>query len=340
MNCRSQMSARYCDASCDRPPEVLALTGFSKGDGTIDAIMLPSDMLFIERGWLSSNQLLLTGQDDAVVIDSGYVSHAAQTLALVRHALNGQALRGLWNTHLHSDHCGGNAALQAAYPDMKTWIPPGLSQAVQSWDDASLTFQATGQSCPRFTFQGLLLPGTCVQAGGREWHIHAAPGHDPDAVLLFEPQSGVLLSADALWENGFGVIFPEILGEPGFDDVASTLDLIERLHPHVIVPGHGRVFDDVTGALRRARDRLDAFRHAPLKHASHAAKVLMKFRLLEIQRCQESELMQWAERSRYLQVLHDIHYPGVAFTDWAQQMLDGLVKSGALIRHDRELLNA
>lgn len=302
--------------------------------------MLPSDMLFFERGWLSSNQLLLTGQGDAVVVDSGYYIHADQTLALVRHALNGRPLRGLWNTHLHSDHCGGNAALQAAYLDMKTCIPPGLSRAVQSWDDASLTFQATGQSCPRFTFQELLTPGTCLQAGGRDWYIHAAPGHDPDAVLLFQPQSGVLLSADALWENGFGVVFPEILGEPGFDDVSATLDLIEQLHPRIIVPGHGRVFDDVAGALRRARERLDAFRQAPLKHASHAAKVLMKFRLLEIQRCKETELLQWAEHSRYLHVLHDIHYPDVNFMDWAQQMLDGLVKSGALIRQERELINA
>ena len=301
--------------------------------------MLPSDMLFLERGWLSSNQLLLTGQDDAVVIDSGYFTHTHQTLALVRHALNGQALRGLWNTHLHSDHCGGNAALQAAYPDMKTRIPPGLSQAVQSWDDDALTFQATGQSCPRFTFQGLLTPGTRLHGGGREWHIHAAPGHDPDAVLLFEPLSGVLLSADALWENGFGVVFPEILGEAGFDDVAATLDLIERLQPRIIVPGHGRVFDDVDGALQRARERLDVFRHTPLKHASHAAKVLMKFRLLEVQRCNESELMQWAEHSRYLHVLHDIHYPALGFMDWAQEMLDSLVKTGALIRNDRELIN-
>ncbi|MEY4073121.1 MAG: hypothetical protein RJA29_478, partial [Pseudomonadota bacterium] len=34
--------------------------------------MLPSDMQFIERGWLSSNSLLLTGPDDTALVDSGY----------------------------------------------------------------------------------------------------------------------------------------------------------------------------------------------------------------------------------------------------------------------------
>ena len=42
-----------------------------------------------ERGWLSSNNILLHGAEGehATLIDSGYVTHAEQTLALVRHAL-------------------------------------------------------------------------------------------------------------------------------------------------------------------------------------------------------------------------------------------------------------
>ena len=34
-------------------------------------------------------------------------------------------------------------------------------------------------------------------------------GHDPHSVILFEPQDRILISADALWEAGFGVIFPD-----------------------------------------------------------------------------------------------------------------------------------
>jgi len=239
--------------------------------------MLPSDMQFIERGWLSSNSLLLTGPDDTALVDSGYHTHAAQTLALVQHALQGRTLNTLINTHLHSDHCGGNAALQSAYAHLRTVIPPGCAQAVRQWDEDGLTYKPTGQSCPRFVFDETLQPGSPFLAGGRLWDIHAAPGHDPDSVLLYQADTGVLLSADALWENGFGVVFPEMYGEPGFDDVGLTLDLIEQLQPRTIVPGHGRVFTDVSGALARSRERLMIFRDQPLKHASHAAKVLSSF---------------------------------------------------------------
>lgn len=85
-----------------------------------DIITLPNSMRVFERGWLSSNNILFF--DDEVgdgehggcaLVDSGYLTHAPQTVALVQHALQGKPLRRLLNTHLHSDHCGGNAALQA-----------------------------------------------------------------------------------------------------------------------------------------------------------------------------------------------------------------------------------
>ena len=73
---------------------------------------LPRDILLFERGWLSSNNVLLLGQDSTALVDSGYATHAPQTLALVGAALDGRPLDQLLNTHLHSDHCGGNATLQ------------------------------------------------------------------------------------------------------------------------------------------------------------------------------------------------------------------------------------
>jgi glyoxylase-like metal-dependent hydrolase (beta-lactamase superfamily II) len=95
--------------------------------------------------------------------------------------------------------------------------------------------------------------------------------------------SRTLISADALWENGFGVAFPELAGEPSFEDMAATLDLIESVGAAQVIPGHGAVFDEVEKALAIARRRLDGLRRNPEKHARHAIKVLMKFKLLEMQ---------------------------------------------------------
>jgi glyoxylase-like metal-dependent hydrolase (beta-lactamase superfamily II) len=248
---------------------------------------LPASMQVFERGWLSANNVLFTGAETALV-DSGYVTHAPQTLALVRHALKERPLERLLNTHLHSDHCGGNAALQAAY-GCHTAIPAAESLKVAAWDEAALSYRATGQQCPRFGFDAVLTPGDELELGGLRWQVLGAPGHDPHALLLFCAQEGVLIAGDALWENGFGVIFPELAGEPGFDETRATLDLIGTLDARVVVPGHGRVFDDVSGALVRACSRLDYLSSDPRRNAENAVKVLVKF-LLERQRIALAEL--------------------------------------------------
>jgi len=72
-------------------------------------LTLPSTIRVLERGWLSSNNILLCGANGIAVVDTGYTTHAAQTLSLIQHTLNGQRLDLIVNTHLHSDHCGGNA---------------------------------------------------------------------------------------------------------------------------------------------------------------------------------------------------------------------------------------
>ena len=301
-------------------------------------IALPPGVTVFERGWLSANNILFEGSQGHTLIDSGYTTHAEQTVALVRGALGERALTHLLNTHLHSDHCGGNAALQAAYPGVQTLIPPGQAHAVRAWDDAQLTYGLTGQICPRFRIEGVLLPNTTLTLADMAWQVHAAPGHDPHSVVLFQPDHRLLISADALWENGFGVVFPELDGVNAFNEVAATLDLIEALQPETVIPGHGRMFTDVAGALARARSRLKQFTGAPDKHLRHAAKVLIKFKLLEWQRLPLADFEAWAQATPYLRNLHQRMGPP-RFADWLLPMVDELVKSGAAQRQDDWLVN-
>jgi glyoxylase-like metal-dependent hydrolase (beta-lactamase superfamily II) len=282
-----------------------------------------------QRGWLSSNNTLVRDAQHAALMDSGYGSHSAQTVALVRSALGAQPLDQLLNTHLHSDHCGGNAALQAAYPDLETLIPPGQAHAVRPWSAADLTFEVTGQSCPPFGFDGLLLSGNTLRLGGLEWQVHAAPGHDPHSVVLFAPQARLLVSADALWENGFGVVFPEIEGEDAFDAVGATLDLIEALDPVSVIPGHGAPFADLAGALKTARARLDYFVRQPERHRNYAAKVLLKFKLLEQQSTTVAALTDWALATPYLLQMARTAKEETPLTALVRDWIAQLVRSGA-----------
>jgi glyoxylase-like metal-dependent hydrolase (beta-lactamase superfamily II) len=292
--------------------------------------LLPAGIELLERGWLSSNNLVCIGRDNTAVVDTGYWSHAGQTLALLQHALGGRPLDLIVNTHLHSDHCGGNAALQAAYPASRTLIPPGEAQGVARWDTQALSYEPTGQQCPRFAWHGLIAPGDLVRLGDCDFEVHAAPGHDPHAVLLFAPQYRLLVSGDALWERGFGIVFPELQGESAFDAAEDTLRLIERLDPRVVVPGHGAAFDTVASALAHARKRLDSYRSDPPRHARHAVKALIKFKLLELRQWPAGDLLIWAQHTRCIADAHRRHFDSAPLQRWLQELVFELQASGAV----------
>jgi glyoxylase-like metal-dependent hydrolase (beta-lactamase superfamily II) len=302
--------------------------------------LLPAGMLVFERGWLSSNNILFLGTETNVIVDSGYATHAEQTVDLVDAALQGRPLDILLNTHLHSDHCGGNSALQAVYPELHTLIPPGQAHLVSIWDPVALTYAPTGQLCPQFEFSGLLKPGGEIELADKSWQIHAAPGHDPHSAILFEPQSRTLISADALWESGFGVVFPELEGGSAFDEVAATLDLIERLAPRTVIPGHGAVFGYRPQVLASARQRLNAFVSNPSRHAHHAAKVLLKFKLLEQQQLLFADFLEWARLTSYFQQIRGMFFASIPFEDWVAQLTAELERSAVARRDGDLILNA
>lgn len=258
---------------------------------------LPSTMYVLERGWLSSNNIVFVGKDHTAVIDTGYATHAEQTLGLVKFALNGRTLNSIYNTHLHSDHCGGNKILQDHYKKVRTIIPVAEMSKIQNWDRTKLTFELTGQHCERFNATDVMHPGDKVRLGDMDWLALSAPGHDPHSVVFYCEKEGLLISADALWEKGFGVIFPEIEGNPGFAEARATLDMIGELDVRIVIPGHGKPFKDIKQALSIAHSRIDFLQADPARNAENAVKVLLKFLLLDRQQIKLSELPR---------MLHDI----------------------------------
>jgi glyoxylase-like metal-dependent hydrolase (beta-lactamase superfamily II) len=300
--------------------------------------LLPSSMTVFERGWLSANNILFIGESGTALVDTGYLTHSAQTLALVEHALHGRPLDLLVNTHLHSDHCGGNAALQARYPNLVTAIPVGEAAAVAAWDENLLSYRATGQQCARFTFQKTVAPGDALTLGDLQWQALGAPGHDPRSLVLYNAEHGILLSADALWENGFGVIFPELEGESGFKEAADTLDMIADLAVRVVIPGHGAPFTDVAGALARARSRLAFLQADPKRNADNAVKVMLKFLLLERQQMPMGDVVALFEANQVMAGARKRFLGGEAL-EQAERTAAALVKAGVARREGPLLLN-
>jgi len=300
---------------------------------------LPKDVAVLERGWLSASTILLFDGDSATAIDSGYVTDAPETVRLVRDALQGRALARLINTHSHSDHLGGNAALIEAFGCAVT-IPEGMAGMVSGWDEYALLLSAADQSAARFRHDATLAVGDSFEAGGTVWHAHAAPGHDMDALVFHSPDVRVLISGDALWRDGFGILFPEVIGEGGGIEAArETLEAIGRLSVDLVIPGHGAPFVEVGEALESAFGRLRAFEEDGARMARNALRACITFTLLERGRMSIETLPHYLDtvplyreaNSRFLRLAPDV------LADW---LVGSLVAAGVARREGAELVAA
>ena len=293
---------------------------------------LPRGIQVLERGWLSSNNVVLHAKA-ATVIDTGYGAHAEQTVALVEHALAGERLVHLVNTHCHSDHMGGNAAVQRRFR-CRTSIPRGEAPLIDRWDERGLVLAAADQRAERFAYDATFADGDALRMGEYDWQVIAAPGHDAHAVMFHCPDTRVLVSGDALWENGFGAVFDKLFGrETALAETRATLERIAGLGCELVIPGHGRPFNDVAAALERAFSRLKGYEDDITRLARHVVKVLFTFSMLERRSMPLAGLPAYLERVAILAEINRVHLrmSPSAFAEW---LVSDLERAGALVRRD------
>ena len=301
---------------------------------------LPDSLLVLERGWLSSNNIVFFEGEQAALIDTGYVTHAAQTVALLAHALGGRRLTRLLNTHSHADHIGGNAAVSEAF-GCRVIVPQGIDATIAEWNDEALLLSPLGQSAARFRHDATIAAGDEVELGGLTWQAIAVPGHDLDALAFHNAERRLLISGDALWRNGFGVIFSELLGHPedagGLQAARETLDVLARLPVDTVIPGHGAPFVEVEDAFERAYQRLAGFEQNVESLARHALKVMLVFALLERRQLPRAELPAFLASLSFCQSVN-ARYLNDSNEALAQWLVSDLLRVGALKNVDGMLL--
>ena len=302
--------------------------------------MLPDSLLVLERGWLSSNNIVFFEGEQAAVIDSGYLTHAAQTLALLAHALDGRRLTRLLNTHSHSDHIGGNAAVVQSF-GCQVIVPSGIDATIAEWDEEALLLSPLGQSAARFQHDATIAEGDQVELGGLVWNAIAVPGHDMDALAFHNSEQRILISGDALWRDGFGVIFSELLGHPddagGLKATRQTLDKLARLPIDVVIPGHGAPFVEIEDAFARAYQRLASFEQSSERLARHALKVMLAFALMERRQLDCKELPAFLASLSFCQSVN-ARYLGYENEALAQWLASELIRAGTVRNEDGVLI--
>ena len=304
------------------------------------AALLPPQLHVFVRDWLSANNILLKSRDGHVLIDSGYVRHAPLTLALLAstRGIGHEQLAFLVNTHCHSDHVGGNAAIVRRY-GCPVAVPAAEAPLIERWDGKALLYDYCDQQIERFVVDHVLPADTTHVWGDLEWQALAAPGHDMGALVFYNAEHRVLISGDALWEHGFGFVMPPEVDAQALPATRATIEMLAALDIRIVIPGHGEPFTDVAAALDRARKRIVAFEADSLRVARHALKVNLMFALLDHQRMRLDGMPEYVARIGIYRDFNALFFR-LPPARLAELLVRELVQAGAAKRVDGWLVPA
>ena len=245
--------------------------------------MLPSNMRFIKRDWLSANHVMFRDGDSATLIDSGYGKFNDITIEKVDAVLSGwgdASLDKIINTHIHSDHIGGNAELQRLHAGCSITVPVDEQPALVSWDAPEQMLSYADQEAELFAWDDVIEPGQAVPLGGESWQAIATPGHDMGSLVFYSPKLRILISADALWENSSGFVPPQAIDPKPLAAQRATFARLRELDVALVIPGHGPIFTDYSGALKRASEKLELFATDDMRVAKNVVKGMFIFSMM------------------------------------------------------------
>ena len=299
---------------------------------------LPPSVHVFVRDWLSANHVLLRSRDGHVLVDTGYSRHVPLTMALVegRRGLAGEPLAKIVNTHGHSDHVGGNAALAARY-GCPIAVPAAEAPLFRAWDEKALLYGYADQRVDRFEVGETIEAAStqvCCDVDGR------APGGAGEyiaAVAVFYPEHRILVSGDALWQRGFGFLMPRALDPRAMPGARATLDLIASLDARCVIPGHGEPFGEVGAALEFAYTRLASLEADDERVARYAAKAIFAFALLDRRRFPEAAVPDYVGSVGLYRDMNDAVLR-LSPAGLAALVVDELLRSGAIRREDGDLV--
>lgn len=268
--------------------------------------------------------------DVATLVDTGYVRFADVTLKRVSEALAAWdqiPLAKIVNTHIHSDHIGCNLAVQRAHPTCEIVVPRDEVSALENWDSPEQMLSYADQEADQFAWDETIEAGEQLVLGGESWEAIATPGHDMGSLVLYCARLRILISADALWENSFGFVVPQALDPRPLAAQRATFKKLAELDVSLVIPGHGPLFTDFSGALKRASEKLEAFAADDMKIVRNVVKGMFIYSLMWREQMELDALVEYVRR---IGVHRDYNARFFRMSDeaYARWLIDETVRSG------------
>ena len=192
------------------------------------------------KHWEETHCYLLSGQEKAVLIDTGLGISDIKSIVDRLTSLPVEVI----TTHAHWDHIGGHRHFDsiAVHEAEKQWLSDGFPLLLPVVKK-NLT-RLTCDFPPEFSldayrvFQGMpqriLHGGDRLDLGGREIEVMHTPGHSPGHCCFYEPERKYLYSGDLVYKGCLDAFYPTTDPQQFYQSVQK----ICRYKIHRILPGH------------------------------------------------------------------------------------------------------
>jgi glyoxylase-like metal-dependent hydrolase (beta-lactamase superfamily II) len=143
-----------------------------------------------------------------------------------------------------------------AHPDANVLAAEGgPDQMVADWDQVVGLQEMLGFEFANVPDRPVTGSDTLILGKRRVVVWHPGNAHSPGDLMLWLPDDGILFTGDVLVEDGVTMVI-----DGSSRQLLAVLDAIERLHPRVIVPGHGRIASNPQSLIDSTRAYVTALR--------------------------------------------------------------------------------
>jgi len=182
----------------------------------------------------SENTYLVHNENDALLVDPGFMSQPEKTSFLKKLDQLNVQLKAVLLTHAHVDHILGVSFIRGEFD-----IPFYINHTdLYLWKNASEQAAMFGFRLDDFDFTPReLQPEGNISVEGVEFYSYATPGHAPEHLSFYFEEDNTLLAGDTLFKQSIG---RTDLYKGDFEVLKQSIQTLYTLPDETrVLPGHG-----------------------------------------------------------------------------------------------------